>query len=822
MLIQTLLFLRNFLFQDFSQTHLIMNKLFTLLLLLLPVFVFAQNKIKIKGRITQAITNLPIYGASIYVIQTGYGTSTDSLGNYEMNLSAGSFLVEVSHQGYFKKSLQLDVRKNATQNFVLDEKVNNLEEIEVSAKSATQNVKSLATGVSSLNYKALKKLPTLLGEVDIIKSLFTLPGVTTVGEGASGFNVRGGNIDQNLILLEEAPIFNSSHLMGFFSVFNPDAFRDFNFYRGGIPAQFGGRVSSVLSVSLKDANASKFSINGGAGTIASRLFIESPIIKDKLSFFVAGRISYVDQVVKLFNIKRLSGSKANFYDLTAKMEFKPTKKDRISVSAFFGNDNFKLAKDTISNIDENSDARFNWTSGNVSTSWSHYFGPKFTFKTYGIYSKYNVNIINSDSASAFTLSSSIDYKSLKSVLIYTPNERHEAEIGFQVNDYLIAPGSLTPTLASSNKNPAFLPNERGRESAVFVSDKIKVSSKLDIGLGLRFALFQALGDAKVYNYEAGEARSILSLTDSTIFKKGEVAKQYTSFEPRISLNYSLSANASIKVSVNRMSQFINLLSNTTAALPSDRWKLSDVYTKPQFADQFSMGYFQNSGDKTYEASVEVFYKKLYNAIEYKDGETLVLNPKPETVILQGKGYAYGAEFFIKKNLGVFTGWLSYTYSQTRLQILGATPDETINGGKYFPPIFNRPHSFNAIGSYQVSKTVSFSGNANFTSGRAITYPASKLYLSGAFLPYYNSRNQSQIPNYLRFDLSMNIETHPYRTKGYRGSWNFSLYNILARRNAYSVFLRSQTPFNRYDSRVKIYKLSVLGSIIPSLTYNFKI
>jgi hypothetical protein len=798
-----------------------MNKLWLVLFIILPVLGFTQSKVTVKGRITQANTNLPIFGANILIPQTGYGTTTDSLGNYEMTILKGNFLIKITHQGYFSKNFQLDASKNAIQNFTLDEKVNDLAEIEVSAKSANQNVKSLITGVSSLNYKALKKLPTLLGEVDIIKSLFTLPGVTTVGEGASGFNVRGGNIDQNLILLEEAPIFNSSHLMGFFSVFNPDAFRDFNFYRGGVPAQFGGRVSSVLSINLKDANASKFSVNGGVGTISSRLFIESPIIKDKLSFFVAGRISYVDQVVNLFKIKRLAGSKANFYDLTAKIEYKPTKKDRISVSAFHGNDNFKLAKDTITTIDENSDALYNWTSRNLSTSWSHYFGPKFTFKTHAVYANYEVNIINTDSATAFNLNSSIAYKSIKSVLIYTPNDRHEAEIGFQINNYHIKPGSLLPTLATSNKNPAILPNERAIESAVFINDKIKVSSKFDIGIGLRFALYQALGSGKVYNYETGQPRTTLSLTDSTMFAKGEVIKQYSSIEPRISFNYSMSANSSIKASLNRMSQFINLLSNTTAALPSDRWKLSDIYTKPQYSDQFSLGFFMNSKDKTYEFSAELFYKKLYNAIDYKDGETLILNTKPETVILQGKGFAYGAELFIKKNLGVFTGWLSYTYSQTRIKILGATPDETINNGNYFPPIFNRPHSFNAICSYQASKTVSFSGNANFTSGRAITYPASKLYLSGSFLPYYNNRNQSQIPNYLRFDFSMNIETHPYRTKGYRSNWNFSLYNILARRNAYSVFLRQQTPFNIYDSRVKIYKLSILGSIIPSLTYNFK-
>lgn len=799
-----------------------MHRVFVLFFIIfLPNFILAQKRVKVTGVITQKDNQKPINGATILVTENGIGTSADSAGYYELLIPQGSFMIEVSHTGYFKKFLKQNFRTDTKLNFELDEKINELEEVRISANSSEQNVKRLGTGVTSLSARTLKKLPSLLGEVDIIKSLYTLPGVTSVGEGASGFNVRGGNIDQNLILLEEAPIFNSSHLMGFFSVFNPDAFRDFNFYRGGIPAQYGGRISSVLNVNLKDANATKFGISGGVGTISSRLLIETPLIKDKLSMFVAARVSYIDQMLKVIKISRLNGSKANFYDFTGKIEFRPTTKDRIAFSTFLGRDRFQLAKDTVSAIDDNGNALYDWQTTNSTLSWSHYFGPKLTARLIGVLSDYDADIINSDTSTAFNLNYNIAYKSIKGLAIYNPNQSQEVELGFQFNHYGIQPGLMEPGSPFSNKNRIALKPEQGIEAAVFVNDKIKLGSKTELGLGLRYVVYQALGSGTVFNYQENKPISVINLIDSLNYDKGEVIKSYQSLEPRLSLNVNISASSSFKLSANRMRQFIQLLSGTTAALPTDRWKLSDAYIKPQMADQISMGFFKNFNEKSSESSIEFFYKKLYDVVEYKDGETLLLNKFPETAILQGNGYSYGAELFLKKNLGVLTGWLSYTYSQTRIKVAGPTEEETINNGEYFPPIFNRPHSFNAIGSYQVSRKVSFSSNLNFSSGRAITYPASKFFMRGSTLPYYNNRNQDQIPNYLRMDLSMNIESHPYRTSGYRGSWNVSIYNVTARKNAYSVFFRAKSPYNPFNSRVNIYKLSVLGTIIPSLTYNFR-
>jgi ferric enterobactin receptor len=781
----------------------------------------AQSRFTIKGKVSHNGTNLPIPGAVVLVTDNGIGTVADSSGNYQMRVPKGTFLFEISHTSFFKKYSKIEIKKDETINFNLDQKTESLDELMVTANGADQNLKRVGTGVNTINAKSLKKLPTLLGEVDVIKSLYTLPGVTSVGEGATGFNVRGGNIDQNLILQDEAPLFNSSHLLGFFSVFNPDAFRDYSFYRGGMPAQYGGRVASVLAVNLKDANAPQLSVNGGIGTISSRLMVETPLIKDKVGFYVAGRISYVDQMVRALRIKKLDGSRAAFYDLTSKLEIKPSKKDKIAITFFQGNDQFRLAKDTVSAIDENGNALYDWTSRNISGTWSHFFSKKFTTKLIAASSFYDANINNSDSLTSFNLNYQLNYKSLKAIGSYLLGDKNELDFGAQYIRYDIKPGELIPLSVFSNKNKDVLNPEQATENSVFVFDKINVNSKFNFSLGLRYTIFNNLGSSTVYNYAENQPLNPLTRTDSTNFDKGSKVQSYSSLEPRISANYNINNSSSIKLSINRAKQFIHLLSGTTAALPTDRWKLSDRYIKPQMADQVSLGFYKNIKEKSSEASFEVFYKKLYDVIDYKDGETLLQNKLIETAILQGEGLSYGAELYYKKSLGVLTGWFSYTYSNTLLRVKGSTPEETINNGAYFPPVWNRPHSFNAIGSYQVSKKVNFSSNLNFSSGRSITYPLSKFYYSGATLPYYNNRNQDRIPSYVRLDLSMNIETHPYRTTGYKGNWNFSLYNVLGRRNAYSVFFRARNPYNPFYSKVKIYKLSVLGTIIPSVSYNFK-
>jgi hypothetical protein len=705
-------------------------------------------------------------------------------------------------------------------NFDLDEKVNELETVEVIANSVERTAKRMETGVTNLSIKNIRKIPTFLGEVDVIKSLFTLPGVTSMGEGSSGFNVRGGNIDQNLVLLDEAPIFNTSHLLGFFSVFNPDVVRDIDFYRGGVPVSYGGRTSSVLAVNLREPNAQKFSAGGGIGTISSRLFLETPLIKDKLSIFLAGRVSYVNTVVKALNIKRLQGGKADFYDLTAKLDFRPTSKDRISFTAFLGNDVFQLAKDTLSGIDANTSSEFNWQSRASSLAWSHFFSKKLSVKSSLAYSDYSSGILNEEPSTGFELTQNVAYLGFKTAFEWTPNEKHTVEFGGQFSRYDIQPSEISPFGDLSNKNFQKLRNDAGTETALFVGDEWKIAQKLSIGLGSRWVIFQNVSKGYVFDYAPGLPIETFNQTDSTLFSSGANAV-FSGFEPRLTLNWTLNDKTNIKLGVTRMQQFVQLLSSTISALPTDRWKLSDRFIKPQISDQFSLGIFRNFKRKTIETSVEFFYKNLTNVNDFKDGSTLLLNDFPETAILQGNGYAYGAEVFIKKNTGLFTGWLSYTYSQSRITVNGDNPASRINNGLPFQPIFNRPHILNLVSTYQMGKRVSFSTNFTYSSGRTITYPTSKILVSGIVLPFYNARNNGRIPDYIRLDASFNLESHPYRESGYRSTWNLSFYNLLARNNAYSVFFRVRNQSLQYYRGVDIFKLSIIGAIVPSLTYNFK-
>ena len=783
---------------------------------------YAQRKFTVSGVIRQSNGDKPLSRAAIYVDETGYGSLSDTLGRYQILVPKGAFNITVSYQGFFTKHQRIDVSNNLQVDIVMDEKANDLEEVIVSTNSAAQNVKRLETGVTNLSIKNIKKLPTLLGELDIIKSLFSLPGVASVGEGASGFNVRGGNIDQNLILMDNAPIFNASHLMGFFSVFNPDALRDINFYRGGIPAQYGGRTASVLNINLKDANAQTFSGQGGVGLVSSRLMLEAPIIKDRMSFFVASRYSYVGYLLKLLPQQNIKNTKADFYDVTAKLEFRPTKKDKIALTGFTGFDKFKVAGDSLANLEVNaSSSLFNWRTTNATLAWVHSYNTKFTSKIAGVYSRYDANIINPDSVLAFRLESNIIYKNIKADFNYLPSEKQKIDFGVSVIDYQIQPGKLIPDNAASQINPITLRNESALESAVYVNDEIDITKKFSILLGVRYSYYMNRGTGYSYNYQDGFPKSIESLSDSTFYAKGKITQTYGGFEPRFSAKYSLNENASIKISLNRMRQYIQLISNTTAALPTARWKSADKYVKPQIADQISIGYFQNLKDNKIEASIEFFYKNLTNVSDYKDGSNLVLDNFPEASILQGTGRAYGAELFLKKNIGLFTGWMSYTYSQTQFLIKSKYEEETINNGEYFSPNYNKPHIFNFIGSYQATKRIAFSTNFTFSTGRPITYPAAKFYVGGLVVPYYANRNQANIPNYVRLDLAMNIDADPYKVKKFKGSWNFSIYNVLNTRNAYSVFFRTKTRYAQYYNKVDIYKLSILGSLIPSISYNFK-
>lgn len=783
--------------------------------------VAAQQNVRIAGKITESNYQQPLVGATVTVVETGYGSITDTAGRYLVLIPQGEFTLKISYQGYFTKKLLRQFKENEQLDIELDIIVNELDEVKVAANSTQQNVNNAQMGVTNLAIKNIKKIPTLLGEVDVIKSLFTLPGVASVGEGSSGFNVRGGGIDQNLILLDGAPIFNSSHLLGFFSVFNPDALRGIDFYRGGISAEYGGRTSSVLNVNLKEAAAEKLRVSGGIGLVSSRLMLETPLIKDKLGIYVAARASYIDYLFKMLPNENLKNTRANFYDITGKIDFKPSKKDKISLTVFQGYDNFRVAGDSLSNVEINATSSlFDWSSLTSTLAWSHFFGNRFSSKTSLINSFYDAAVTNSDANTAFELSSKIYFRNLKQDFTWLPSDKHEIRFGFSGNHYYVEPSTIKPMSETSQINYSQAPTERAIEAAGYTQYDITLSKFLSSSVGVRYVFFAQRGGV-IYDYKPSEPRKVSTITGYQAYTSSEFPVHYSGFEPRIGVVMKISKNASLKLNANRMQQFLMLISNTTSALPTARWKLADSYTKPQIADQLSAGYFINSKNKKWESSIEVFYKKLQNVVDYKDGANLILEKYPETQLLQGNGYAYGTELYIKKNVGILTGWLSYTYSDTQIKIASDFVEETINNGQYFPPSYYKPHVLNILGNYAFSRTASFNFNFTYSTGRPITYPDYKFRVGNVTAPYFTQRNQGVIPDYIRLDVGLTFEA-ANKNKKNQDSWNFSVYNLLNRRNAYSVFFRTKDTARSLSPRVNIYRLSILGSMIPSITYNFKI
>ena len=796
-----------------------MKHLYATLLFCLLVSPLLAQRLTLSGRVRRADTGAPLPGATLTIKGTSFAITADSTARYVFRLPAGEYNITVSYAGFEPKTVFVGIGLDSKMDIELTEKLNQLAEVIVSGERPEDNIKRPEIGVSKLSIRTLRRQPALLGEVDVVRSLLLLPGVTTVGEGATGFNVRGGQIDQNLVLMDDAPIFNTGHLLGLFSVFNPDVVNTMTFYRGGVPAQYGGRASSVLAVRLRDANATRWQVKGGIGLVSSRLLIEGPMLKNKLAFYVAGRGSFSDKLLKLVPNPAVQGARAGFFDLTAKMEWIPSVHDRFFTTFYSSTDRFRVAGDSLSGLEVNaSSSEFRWQTTNATAGWSHTFGPDRLLRVVGIRSLYQPDVSNPDSANAFTLKSGVLMHQLKADYSLKPSPAHQSEAGLSYVRYQIEPGTLTPTTPESSINPVTLRREQGVELAVFAQDEWTINPVVSIMAGLRHSQFINQGPGLVFNYLPNTDRDPLTVQDSTRYGAGQTVQTYGGLEPRFSAKISLSATSSIKLSYHRMRQYIQQISNTTAALPTARWKLSDSYTQPLIADQVSAGYFRNFLDGGLETSVEVYYKGLHNVTDYKDGISLLLLDKPETALLQGKGESYGVEVFIRKNTGRLTGWLSYTYSQTHYHIDNAL----INGGNPYPVNYNKPNSLNLVAAYQRSRRVSFSANFVISSGRPATYPQDKYYVGGIYIPNYVNRNADQIPAYHRLDVGMTVDPNPQRKSRFKSSWVFSIYNLYSRQNAFSVFFRTQNAsVQQYYNRVGAYKLSVFGAIIPAITYNFQ-
>lgn len=767
----------------------------------------AQNKQTISGYVKDQSNGEGLIGVSVYVREVGTGVTTNTYGFYSITLPDGEYNMVYSYIGYQKQVKPITLQADQTLNVEMSPEGENLEEVVISTKKEDENVKSVEMSVSKVEMRTIRKMPALLGEVDLIRSIQLLPGVTTVGEGASGFNVRGGDISQNLVLLDEAPVFNSSHLFGFFSVFNPDVVKDVKLIKGGIPAQYGGRISSILDVRMKEGNSKKREINGGIGSIFSRLTYEQPFAEGKGSFIVAGRRSYIDILAKPFLNKDLRSAKFNFYDLTAKVNYRLGDKDTFYASGYFGKDVFG-----------SEDFGFSWGNATATGRWNHVFSNKLFMNLTAYYSNYDYSLgqVKKDPNAQDYLdwTSKIITKSIKSDFTYYLTPNNQLTFGGQYIHYNSHPGN-TLVASGGEKSDLSLDSRYADESAIYIGNEQKLSNSITLQYGVRYSYFRSLGPGTEYAYidnETGERKTpILPGTD---YKKGEVIKSYGNLEPRFSMNVGVNPSTSLKASYNRTSQYITLLSNTAASTPLDVWALNGANIPPEKADQVAVGWFKNFKQNTYEASVEVYYKKLYNQIDYVPGSDLLLNQYVAGDLLFGKGRAYGAEFLLKKNKGRLTGWISYTLSRTERNI------KSINNNEWFPARFDKPHNFTSVAIYELRKRLSLSANLTINSGTPATFPTNAYTWGGMVIGdnYSGARNNSRIPAYHRLDLAATLKSkRPLFKKG-EGEWVFSIYNVYNRKNPFSLYTRTNEDNPLVTEAVRY---SVIGSLIPAVTYNFK-
>ncbi|GAB3016513.1 TonB-dependent receptor [Spirosoma pulveris] len=767
------------------------------------------------GYVRDGKTGKPIQSVNIVVLNVSKGYVTAKDGFYTIQLPPGNYILRFSHVGYRPKQDTISLQKTLFREITMDDDSKDLEEVVVTSESPDRNVRKVEIGVSQLSIRSIRRIPPLMGEVDVVRSLLLLPGVTTVGEGAPGFNVRGGGADQNLILFDEAPVFNSSHLMGFFSVFNPDVVRDVTLNRGGVAAAFGGRASSVLDVKIKEPDAQKWGINGGIGIISSRLGVEGPLIKNKLSFLAAVRASFNDFLFKLAP-PNLKGTQANFYDLTSKLKYQPNEKNTITLTGYLSTDVFKLASDSLSGQEINaSSTRFNYQTMNAVLRWNYFISKQINLASSVIFSRYQADLSSPDSSNAFQLKSGVWHRQVKSDLTFTPNEVHQWQVGVSAIDYLLQPNTRIPG-PFSNVLPVDLARERAYELAAYIQDEWKLNTNVAIIAGLRYSALLNRGPATVRTYQENGPKEDEAVTSTKTYDAGNIYHSAGGLEPRLAVRWTVGDGRAIKAGYSRLRQYIQQVTNTTAALPTSRWHLSDMYTKPVIADQWSLGYFTNTTDNAIEASGEVYYKTLTNAIDYRDGAELQLAQAVETQIVQGSGKAYGFEGLLRKNKGRWTGFMSYTYARTFLTMDSPYASERVNNGMAYAANYDKPHTLNVLATHRPTTWFSMSLNFTYSTGRPTTQPSAIARVAGILVPIYLDRNQQRVPDYHRLDFSMTFEQNPLKKKKNQSSWVFSIYNVYAHKNAYSIFYKL-SPASLSDA----YKLSIFGSAFPSLTYNFK-
>lgn len=781
-----------------------------LLIIAITTISYSQEKVTLSGNVSDAKNNETLIGVSVVIPILKIGTFTNEYGFYSLTIPKGTYEIEISSIGYETQTITINLEENTKQNISLSESTQQLDEIVITDNPYKTNIRKPEMSVNKIAISTIKQMPVVLGEVDILKSITTLPGVTNAGEGQSGFNVRGGAADQNLILLDEATVYNSSHLFGFFSVFNADAIKDLKLYKGGIPARFGGRAASVLDIYQKEGNSNNFNLSGGIGLISSRIMAEGPIVKEKGSFLVAGRSSYAHLFLKLSN----NDNSAYFYDLNTKLSYKLSENNNLYLSGYFGRDVFSLNNSFVN------------TYGNtvVNLRWNHLFNDKLFSNLSMIYSDYYYGLTLD--FVGFNWDSGIKNYNLKYDFKHYVNNKTKLFYGVNAIYYDFNPGKIEPTNSSSGINPDQLDKKYAFEPAVYLDFEQQLSDKLSINYGVRYSLFYRLGNQEINTYANNQA--VVFNTEQQIYEKAtpigtinygknETIADFNNLEPRFSVAYLLDDNQSIKMSYNRMTQYLHLISNTQSPTPLDVWAPSDNYLKPQILDQLAIGYFKELNNGKYTLEVESFYKKIKNRLDYIDGANLIANNAIEQVVLNGKARAYGLEILFRKNEGKLNGWISYTLSRSEQQTPGRNSSESgINNGEWYKTGWDKLHNLSITGMYKLNEKWSFSSIFSLQSGQPVTYPNGQYEYQGITIPSYGLRNENRLPTYHRLDVSATLNPTKNKNRNWQGEWVFGIYNLYSRKNAASISFRQ----NQDSGNNEAIRLSIFG-IVPSVTYNFK-
>ncbi|MCJ0741672.1 TonB-dependent receptor [Pedobacter montanisoli] len=769
----------------------VLLKIIPLFFLAFPFTLFAQQVFTISGMVTSGTE--PLERVSIKISGIKQRIYTDSLGFYEVKLKAGNHVFDITAVGFKEKKQSLMVKQDQTLNFELEEDLNTLNEVVVSSRMNERKLENPQMGTEKLSMKEVRSIPLIFGERDILKAIQFLPGIKSAGEGGAGIYVRGGSSGQNLVLMDDVPVYNASHLMGFFSTFNPDAVEDITVYKTGMPAQFGGRLSSVLDVKMKQGNAEKFEVDGGIGLISSKLTLKGPIQKEKSSFIISGRRTYVDALIRLSPDSSINKNIMYFYDVNGRADFKLGERDKLIFTGYLGADKLGLAE------------TFGLTWGNkqASLQWQHLFSSALSVNTTASYTGYQNKIAVNTGLDNVQIFSQIKDLTFKHQYFWQTSAQNQLKFGLNSIYHTVKPGQITSE-GQSSYNPINYQERYSLENGIFVSDEWNISPGFNVTAGLRLSAFSILGKGDFLLVDPQG-----NIVDTKTYKSGQIVKTYFNLEPRLAISYLLDNDQSVKMSYVRNTQNMHLISNSTSGRPSDKWLPSSLMVKPEISDQYSAGYYRNFRDNTFEFNVESYYKTMQNQLDYRDGADTFNSDNIETQILAGKGRAYGLEFLFKKKKGKLTGWLSYTLSKTERKIEG------INQGDWYNARQDRTHEFSTVVAYDPGKKWSFSASWIYYTGDAITFPAGKYNMDGRTFFYYSSRNSYRMPAYHRLDLGANYKLK--QRKNFSSELSFSLYNAYGRKNAYAITFRE----SEKDPSVTEAVRTTLFKFVPSVSYNFK-